>query len=98
MEIEKMFIHESTDQNLNPSSNYEREFTYPNGNTFVIRNYAGPKDLACELHYIYLVAGKTRYVIHIVPSIWLNDAEYLQKMHNGYLVKIVHESDMSENS
>jgi hypothetical protein len=99
--MEKTILHESTHVNINPAerSLYDREFPMPNGDRFVLRNYVHAGQMAAELHYLYGNAwAGNKYVVNVIPSEWLNDAEYMAKMENEYLVKIVHQLDMGDHS
>jgi hypothetical protein len=95
--MEKTIVHELTTEELNPLFQRERTQTLPNGLELIYTYYIYDKDEAVvEIHHYLEPTNK--YTIRVVPSRWLNDVEFCEKMQNEYFVKYVHQSDMSENS
>ena len=90
-------VHELTTEELNPLNRRQRTIILPNGLELVYYTmaYIDKNESAVEIHHYLEPINK--YTIRVVPSRWLNDVEFCEKMQNEYFVKYVHQSDMSEN-
>ncbi len=90
--------HEATYNELNPLTHHQKSFLLPNGMKFIYNPYVSDSNiLVVEVHYYYPVSNI--YVVDVVPSHWLNNVNYMKSTEaSPFLVKYVHQLDMSGNS